>query len=200
MVASTRRFEVTRQFVDATSIIGGWGICENQRLHLCTAATIRVVWIMRQALRAITGSLTSIICGVLVLLAAGGMVLGQAGSTGGTLGKTDKSASGEQQSSAPHGKAPLNTHVENPAAQTPSCGNIVGTWNWPNGGVMAFYKDGTAGTAGQPPGGTWRCSGSTVVAVFNNGGRDQYIVAPDGNSLSLTTNWIPGNYTATRKN
>jgi tetratricopeptide (TPR) repeat protein len=86
-----------------------------------------------------------------------------------------------------------------PAQQTPSCGRIVGTWNWPNGSVMAFYKNGTAGTAGQPPGGTWRCSGSTVIAVFNNGGRDRYVVAPDGNTLSLTTNWIPGTYTATRQ-
>jgi hypothetical protein len=80
-----------------------------------------------------------------------------------------------------------------------SCGKIVGTWNWPNGSVMAFYKNGTAGTAGQPPGGTWTCSGDTIIAAFNNGGRDQYKVAPDGNTLSFTTNWIPGTYTATRK-
>jgi tetratricopeptide (TPR) repeat protein len=86
-----------------------------------------------------------------------------------------------------------------PAQQAPSCGRIVGTWNWPNGSVMAFYKNGTAGTAGQPAGGTWRCSGSTVIAVFNNGGRDRYVVAPDGKTLSLTTNWIPGTYTATRQ-
>lgn len=83
-------------------------------------------------------------------------------------------------------------------AQSSSCGNIVGTWNWPNGSQMVFYKNGTAGTAGQSPGGTWTCSGGTVSAAFSNGGRDQYKVAPDGNTLSFTTNWLPGTYTATR--
>ncbi len=93
--------------------------------------------------------------------------------------------------------------LENVPRVTPqgssACSNIVGTWNWPNGSVMAFYKNGTVGTAGQAPGGTWTCSGGTVTASFSNGGRDQYKVAPDGNNLSFTTSWLPGTYTATRK-
>jgi hypothetical protein len=133
--------------------------------------------------------------------------LAQAGSTGGTIGKQDKSISGEERPSEPYThrrnrevapKTRGNAALLGPGA--PSCGNIVGTWDWPNGTMMVFGKDGNAGRTGQPPSGTWRCSGSRVIAVFNNGGRDQYVVAPDGNSLTFTTNWIPGTYTATRKN
>jgi hypothetical protein len=162
------------------------------------------------------------IVGLTVLLAfANQAAFGQAGSVGGIIGKTDKSVSGDQEqqpvgrerrTSPPTAESgPAAARARKPQAKTQAteedttqsgksaCGNIVGTWSWPNGGVMAFYKNGGAGAAGQPPGGTWRCSGSTVIAVFNNGGRDQYVVGPDGNSLSLTTNWLPGTYTATRK-
>lgn len=145
----------------------------------------------------------------------------QPGSDGGSIGNDEKSVSGvrpQARSATPergrtkkreatdprlHSKAQPNSRSQTaaaPVSPASSCGNIVGTWNWPNGSQMAFYKNGTAGTAGAPAGGTWRCSGGTIVANFNNGGRDQYVVAPDGNSLSFTTNWIPGTYTATRKN
>jgi hypothetical protein len=141
----------------------------------------------------------------ILAFAASGTAFAQAGSTGGSVGKTDKSISGGEETPAPH----RNTPSAKPAPASPSpqstqtanrCAAIVGTWNWPNGSEIAFYKDGTAGTAGQPPGGTWRCSGGTVIATFSNGGRDEYIVSPDGSSLSLTTNWLPGRFTATRKN
>jgi hypothetical protein len=159
----------------------------------------------------------SIVVLTLLLAFANRAALGQAGSVGGIIGKTDKSVSGDQErqpgererhvSRPTADSKPAATRArKSPAAEedaAPSgkstCGNIVGTWSWPNGGVMAFYKNGGAGAAGQPAGGTWRCSGSTVIAVFNNGGRDQYVVAPDGNSLSVKTNWLPGTYTATRQ-
>lgn len=162
-----------------------------------------------------------ILIAVLILAVADQAAFAQAGSVGGTIGKTDKSVSGDQdqpsarrerhaspspgadsKSKSAGRKAQSRTQAGDESSAAParsSCGNIVGTWSWPNGSVMAFYKNGGAGTAGKPPGGTWRCSGSKIIAVFNNGGRDQYVVAPDGNSLSFTTNWLPGTYTATRQ-
>lgn len=148
--------------------------------------------------------------------------LAQAGSIGGTIGKQDKSISGDQSPSEPNtppksgvrrlpaqrdttervgrSKRGARRNTAQPGSEGPSCGHIAGTWSWPNGSTMAFGKDGSAGTAGQPPSGTWRCSGSKIIAVFNNGGRDQYVVAPDGESLTFTTNWLPGTYTAKRRN
>ena len=159
---------------------------------------------------------TATISFAILALVSGPFALGQSGSTGGVIGKRDKAASGianqpisgrtnmrPRKVGASHSKAPSKRRARKPAEATApqarSCGNIVGRWSWPHGSVMAFYKNGGAGTAGKPPGGTWRCSGSAVVAVFDNGGRDRYVVAPDGNSLSFTTNWIPGTYTATRQ-
>lgn len=142
--------------------------------------------------------------GAIALLALGRIALGQAGSIGGTVGNANKSISGGQESEAPaHAKARTTRHASASGGQTgsvSSCGNIVGTWSWPNGSEMAFYKNGTAGTSGLPPGGTWKCVDGTVYASFANGGKDEYTVGPDGNSLTFTTNWLPGRWQATRKN
>jgi hypothetical protein len=60
----------------------------------------------------------AVVCGLAALIAANGIAFAQAGSTGGTLGKTDKSASGGEES-RPHGKDHKST--------IGSCQKIVGS-------------------------------------------------------------------------
>jgi hypothetical protein len=126
----------------------------------------------------------------------------QAGSTGGTVGKQDKSVSGGEEADRPRAapqpkRAAANTREISSGA---ACGRIVGTWNWPNGSTVFFSKGGNTGTTGQPPNGTWKCSGSKIIAAYNNGWRAECVLALDGNSMTITTNLLPGTYTATRKN
>jgi hypothetical protein len=82
--------------------------------------------------------------------------LAQAGSTGGTIGKQDKSVSGGEEADRPRAapqpkRAAANTREISSGA---ACGRIVGTWNWPSGQTIFFRKGGNTGVTGQPPNGT----------------------------------------------
>jgi hypothetical protein len=74
--------------------------------------------------------------------------LAQAGSTGGSIGKQDKSMSGGEEAD----RARAATHPKQPAAKARetssgrSCGRIVGRWSWYLGtSEVVMYKDGSAG-------------------------------------------------------
>ena len=80
----------------------------------------------------------TIICVMLASLAAHKIALAQAGSTGGTIGKTDKSVSGGGEAAArpPHNVKPRAERTERRAASTAraesraagAAGNADGTW------------------------------------------------------------------------
>jgi len=77
----------------------------------------------------------TIICVMLALLAADRIALAQAGSTGGTIGKTDKSVSGGGDAAArpQHNVKPRAERAERRAASTArtesrAAGNVDGTW------------------------------------------------------------------------
>ena len=118
----------------------------------------------------------------------------QVGSVGGTIGKTDKSASGGAEQINPVRRA-----REAPARESAisRCLKIVGTWNWDPIGETVFGRDGfvrhSIGTAG-----TWRCNGETVFAVWNSGITDHITVAADGNTV-VVTNSNGKTFSATRK-
>jgi hypothetical protein len=119
----------------------------------------------------------------------------QAGSTGGTIGKQDKSLSGGDEESAPR----PNTRAAKPAPAKarPSgdtdCHRIVGTWKSDyNGVVLVFAQDGTAVTNGgtEGPNFTWTCSGG-VARDNSDLNSDTYAVSPDGNTLTIAIVWKP---------
>jgi hypothetical protein len=69
--------------------------------------------------------------------------LAQAGSTGGTVGKQDKSASGGEELAAP--KSLAHKSASAPAAGKPKssgCGNVAAAYKWP-GGMVVVKADGT---------------------------------------------------------
>jgi hypothetical protein len=83
----------------------------------------------------------------------------QAGSTGGTIGKTDKSASGgEPEQSRPSTiKKPGSTLATQPADSsfgTSACSKAVGVWFWVTQEVT-IKSDGKVESPGGP--GTWSC-------------------------------------------
>src|SRR6202035_3328078 len=98
--------------------------------------------------------------------------LAQAGSTGGIIGKQDKSITGVEEANrpraAPHPKrAVTNSHETSSGA---ACSRIVGTWSWAYGLTkMVFNQIGTVrnstGTTG-----SWTCAGTIVKTGFSHGG------------------------------
>jgi hypothetical protein len=85
-------------------------------------------------------------------------VFAQAGSTGGTIGKTDKSISGGEEREAPS-RAGTTQRARKATARSGEisteggsrCGNIAGAWKW-NWALMSidavFRSDGTANATG----------------------------------------------------
>lgn len=120
--------------------------------------------------------------------------LAQAGSTGGTIGKQDKSISGGADTDTPRA-AP---HAKRPAASSETssgsgCSRIVGVWTWYLGVTeMTFGQNGTVHQSISGNKGTWTCSGGIVTSVFVTGDRDRITLSRDGNSASVTTTWGGG--------
>ena len=124
-------------------------------------------------------------------------VLAQAGSTGGTVGKQDKSISGgaeaDRPRAAPHSKRPASNSQE--TSSGPACSRIVGTWKWGGGfgpTEMVFNQNGTVRQSLTGSTGNWSCAGTIVKTVFANGSTDRIAISKDGNSASVTTTWGGG--------
>jgi hypothetical protein len=64
-----------------------------------------------------------VVSGLAALIAADGSAFAQAGSTGGTLGKTDKSASGGEEAAEPHAQGRVHKRL----TVSPL---ITGRWRW----------------------------------------------------------------------
>jgi hypothetical protein len=113
--------------------------------------------------------------------------LAQAGSTGGTMGKQDKSASGGDEPATP--KSRSHKAASRPAAdksKSSGCGNMVGTYKWILGTTTVIKVDGTT-THSTGPQGTWTCANGQLTIVWNNGYIDHLTPTATGVSV-LTTN------------
>jgi hypothetical protein len=125
----------------------------------------------------------------------------QPGSTGGNVGRQDKSVSGGSGSVvAPPKKniAPLE------ASQSPvksSCRNVVGEWKWYLGlTVTTFSADGALRNSSGAATGTWTCAGAAISGTWTNGAKERYTLSPDGNSLLVNSSWGGGvTFAATRQ-
>jgi hypothetical protein len=124
----------------------------------------------------------------------------QAGSTGGTLGNTDKSISGERQEpQEPKSRAPRASR-DALVPRNAGCQRIVGTWAWHyvlGTTETVFASDGT-GTSSTGLTNTWTCSGSLATIKWSHGFTDRAQISPDGRSLSITNN-AGQSFSATRK-
>jgi hypothetical protein len=130
-----------------------------------------------------------IVSGILLSFAAWTTAFAQAGSTGGTLGKQDKSLSGERDEQTP---AQRRSPAAPKASQHPTvskeagCQKIVGTWAYhtPFGTFeVAFKSEGTAiSTSGQTA--SWTCSGDEVTVSWPNGITDRLSLTAGGKRFS----------------
>ena len=142
-----------------------------------------------------------LIFAVNVLMApASGIAQVQPGSTGGSVGKQDKSISGggslEVPGPTPREAKPHQTTKTSPGKENSSCGRIVGTWKMGAGIRVVVKRDGTAhhDFAGN---GTWKCDDGQYVFVWSNGITDHMSVSADGASIA-GTNSVGMTYSGTR--
>jgi hypothetical protein len=132
-------------------------------------------------------------------------VFAQAGSTGGTIGKTDKSISGggtpSEPQHRPEGKRPPHATVTSEKTSGHRCQKIVGGWTWNDAGgttKAVFSHGGTGQNAARGLTSSWTCSGDGIAIVsWSNGISDRVTISRDGNSLSIA-NPFGGVFSAAR--
>jgi hypothetical protein len=123
---------------------------------------------------------------------AASQLFAQAGSIGGTIGKTDKSQSGADE--APSIRPESRTRKPTRQADTPhnvapsSCSKMPGTWAWFTGVTAVIRANGTA-TAG-PYSATWTCANDSVVMHWNHGYTDRLRLSRDGTHLEGTNGFV----------
>jgi hypothetical protein len=150
-----------------------------------------------------SGAATKPLLAIIIFFAGGSLAFGQAGSTGGMIGKQDKSISGGEEAdrprAAPHPKRAATNSSE--TSSGPACSRIVGTWSWGYGVTeMVFNQNGTVRQSITGNKGSWTCAGTVVKSVFASGDRDRIAISKDGNSASVTTTWAGGHtFTVTRR-
>jgi hypothetical protein len=114
--------------------------------------------------------------------------IAQAGSTGGTVGKRDKSVSGSEEPAKPEAR-PHHQLASEPAegkSKLSGCGNVVGTYKWLVGTTTVIKSDGTTtNTDGNR--GNWTCASGQVAIAWKNGQVDHLTPKPSGFSV-LNTN------------
>jgi hypothetical protein len=132
----------------------------------------------------------------------------QAGSTGGTIGKQDKSLSGGEDTPSPR----RDTRPAKPASPAASlsplreketrCMAIVGTWTWYLGITETVFNQNGSMRNSNGVTGTWTCPRAPGSATWSNGppATETYTMSQDGNSLSVVSAWGGGvRFTATRR-
>lgn len=142
----------------------------------------------RQAVR--TGVVGRLVAAALISMVAGSLALtanvfAQAGSVGGTIGKTDKSVSGGGQ--APSARPEPKSRKSSAAprnAETSLCGKLPGNWSWFNYPTVVINSDGTA--SAPPFSATWTCKNNSVVMHWNHGYTDRLTLSRDGTHLEGT--------------
>jgi len=103
--------------------------------------------------------------------------MAQAGSTGGTVGKQDKSVSGGEEQAEPKSR-PHKSPVVADKPKSSGCGNVVGAYKWPVG--ITTIKSGGVATGIPGVQGTWTCANGEVTIVWNNGYTDHLTPIPGG--------------------
>jgi hypothetical protein len=139
---------------------------------------------------------------MLAITAAPDTAFAQAGSTGGSIGKQDKSISGGEEENKPsaaiHSKQPAGS-VKNTPSDHP-CSAVVGTWSWYLGVTEMTFSEGGTWRSSSGITGPWNCIGPRTAVAISEGSKSQYVIAQDGKTMFVTSTWGGGiTFTATRK-
>jgi len=91
-----------------------------------------------------SGATTRPLLFAIIFLAGGSLAFGQAGSTGGTLGKTGKSLSGEESPAEPSARTKSRAKARPPtnrdAFDQPAVASVAGRWRWVQDCTVARWQ------------------------------------------------------------
>jgi hypothetical protein len=133
---------------------------------------------------------------VLAITATSNAAFAQAGSTGGSIGKQDKSISGGEGANKPR----VASHSKQPVASGKDCSAIAGTWSWYLGVTEMTFLEGGTWRSSSGITGPWNCIGPRTAVTISEGSKSQYVIAQDGKTMFVTSTWGGGvTFTATRK-
>jgi hypothetical protein len=148
-----------------------------------------------------------------LLLAApanGSSALAQAGSTGGIIGKTDKTLSGERATerlapARPHpktqrpiekgGRSTVQLPGESATGSSP-CKGLMGAWTFSNG-ISVVFKPGGNMSSTNNDAGKWTCENGMVAAHWSKW-TDHYVMSSDGARMSGNSGLLNIALTATK--
>ena len=141
--------------------------------------------------KSITISAIVPICSMAVLLSSATSSLAQAGSTGGTLGQTGKSASGDDSSGQDRstGRRGAATRHAGHKQEGNECDRVVGVWQWKwlnETSVVTLNANGT-GTSAHGAKSTWTCIDRTAVIRWPLT-KDTMVLSSDGKTLTGSNN------------
>ncbi len=124
----------------------------------------------------------TLVSGMLLSFVVTAKAFAQGGSTGGTIGKTDKSEFGTNQApvTRPSPKVRKQAGVPRSVAAT-SCSKMPGNWSWFNYPNVVIRANGTA--AAGPFSATWSCKDDFVVMHWSHGYTDRLTLSRDGTHL-----------------
>jgi hypothetical protein len=140
----------------------------------------------RRAFLASTAT-TAIACFALSL-ALPSAVLAQAGSTGGTVGKTEKSLSGGEDADRPQASRSGVRHTRSVGAVS-ICSKVVGVWQGALGGNITYKSGGTVSGTAPVNEGTWSCNNAQITVTWIKlAAVDQCTLSSDGVRQTCTNN------------
>lgn len=137
-----------------------------------------------------SGAATKLVLAVILFLAGAAPCLAQVqpGSTGGSIGKTDKSVSGgpkpQALSPARSASKPSNTTPAKHSEESGSCGTITGTWTWSNN-IDVVVKSNRTADATDGGHAALSCDGGMYVFNWRGGGNvSRMTLTADGKRMS----------------
>jgi hypothetical protein len=121
------------------------------------------------------------VCSIIALPLTDTTALAQAGSTGGTIGKTDKSASGGDE---PQGDKKAARRAAATKQEGSGCSRVIGKWQWIlfNQGVVVTLKADHTSTATDNNSGAWTCTDRTVTIHWTSS-TDTLVLSSDGKKM-----------------
>jgi hypothetical protein len=120
--------------------------------------------------------------------------MAQAGSTGGTIGKQDKSVSGGEEEVGPKTRAHKSaSRVVADKPKSSGCGGAVGTYKWYGGSTTTINANGT--TTNYANRGNWTCANGQITINWISGHVDR--LTPVSGGYSVVDN-VVGQFSAVR--
>lgn len=147
-------------------------------------------------------------CAMLAVAAVGAGLLAwvapaqaQSGSTGGTIGKQGRSASGSEAAqpdvSAP-ARSPSGPAVAKQGGSSgSSCAKVVGVWKGPLD-FSTFKANGTVTSPSFPTEGPWTCRNGQLVIKWKDWGIDRCSLSSDGSQMTCTNDALGNSFSRVR--